>query len=140
MDKGEFLSKLERLYPSRFNVKSDEIRTELINEYADVFNIRHADIDYDLMWKILRDEYDYTTTPPTNFFSKNLHRCVLVKKGIDTSLNDTKTVKVTFPWQNGYEYEFVVQKHQTEKDVLKAYMPKNWRWNYTLNAPEKGAS
>lgn len=135
MDKGEFLSKLERLYPSRFNVKSDEVRLELIREYADTLTTSYR-IDFDKLWDIIRDEYEYATTPPTSYLKKHLLKCKMVERDID-DLEDTKTVKVKFPWGLDYEYEFVVQKNQTEKDVLKRYLPKNWHWNFTLDKPEK---
>ena len=135
MDKGEFLAKLERLYPSRFNIKSDEIRCEIINEYADVLTGTYR-IDYDKMWEILRDEYDFSTTPPTSFFKKNLPRCRM--REIDVNeLENTKSIWVKFPWAGDMPYRFEVQKNQTEKDVLKAYLPKNWHWNFTLDKPEK---
>ena len=135
MDKGEFLSKLERLYPSRFNVKSDEVRRELLKEYADTLTTSYR-LDYDALWEIIRDEYEYATTPPTSYLKKQLLRCKMVEKDID-DLDDTKTITVVFSWAGSYPYEFVVQKHQTEKDVLRRYMPKNWHWNSSLDKPEK---
>ena len=135
MDKGDFLYKLERLYPSRFNVKSDDIRTEIIGEYADVLTPKYQ-VDFDKLWQILRNEYEFSTTPPTSFFAKNLPRCRMREMDIN-EIQNTKTIKVKFPWGFDYEYEFEVQKNQTETDILKAYLPKNWHWNFTLNKPEK---
>ena len=134
MDKGEFLCKLERIYPSRFNVKSDETKKELLQEYADVLTDNYR-IDYNKMWEILRDEYDFSTTPPTSFFKKNLPRCRMRELNIN-ELENTKSIWVKFPWAGDMSYQFEVQKNQTEKDVLRSYLPKNWHWNFTLDRPE----
>ena len=134
MDKGEFLSKLERLYPSRFNVKNDEIRAEIVNEYADVLMDNYR-IDYSKMWEILRDEYDFSTTPTTSYFKKILPRCRMTEKDI-SEFENTKTVWIIFPWAGNMPYEYELKPHEKEKDVLRAYLPKNWHWNFTLDKPE----
>ena len=135
MDKGEFLSKLERLYPSRFNVKSEAIRAEIIKEYSDIFLTPYR-IDYDKLWGIIRDEYEYNVTPSTSYIKKQLPNCRLLERDIN-DLENTKSVYVKFPWLfPNYPYDFVVEKHQTEKTVLLDKLPKNWHWNSTLNKPE----
>lgn len=135
MDKHEFLKKLERLYPSRFNVKDDSIKAEIISEYSDVLTANYR-VDYQKMWEILRDEYDFSTTPPTSFFNKNLPRCRMRELEIN-EIDNTKSIWVKFPWAGDMPYQFEVQKNQTEADILRRYLPKNWHWNYTLNKPER---
>jgi len=135
MDKNEFLKKLERLYPSRFNVRDDEIKAELIKEYADVLTANYR-IDYQKMWEILRDEYEFSTTPPTSFFKKNLPRCRMHELEIN-EIDNTKSIWVKFPWQGEMPYEYEVKLNENENDVLKSRLPKNWHWNFTLNKPER---
>jgi hypothetical protein len=136
MDKGEFLSKLERLYPSRFNVKNEEIRAEIIREYADALTTPYR-VDFDALWSIIRDEYDYATTPSTSYLKKHLPHCRLYEREI-TDLENAKSVWVKFPWLfPNVAYDFVVEKHQTEKHVLLDKLPNNWHWNSTLNKPER---
>ena len=135
MDKNEFLKKLERLYPSRFNVKSDEVRLELIREYADTLTTSYR-IDFDKLWGIIRDEYEYATTPPTSYLKKQLLRCKMVEKDIN-EFENTKTEYITFDWAGNIPYEFELKPNETKKDALKTYLPKNWHWNFTLDKPEK---
>ena len=135
MNKFEFIDKLERMYPSRFKTSDRSLHNEIVEEYYEVLKV-NFEIDYDLLWKKIREEYEFATTPTCKWIKDRLVSCRLIERDVCDSDN-TKTIWVKFPWMfPDMEYSFVVEKHQNENDVLRAYMPKNWTWNYTLNRPE----
>jgi len=135
MNKFEFIDKLVRLYPSRFKVSDKNLHNEIVQEYYEILKV-NFEVDYDLLWKTIREEYEYDKTPPCKWIKDRLVSCRLIEKDV-CNLENTKTIWVKFPWlYPDMPYAVTVEKHQTETDVLKANMPSGWQWNYTLNRPE----
>ena len=128
MNREAFIEKILTLYSNAFTEKNKQAWWDDYKRVLPEFGV-----DYDKLDEFRVRNYDKSMPPKPAFFIQYIPMCRT--SNID-DLDDTKTITVIFPWAGSYPYEFVVQKHQTEKDVLRRYMPKNWHWNFTLNKPE----
>lgn len=108
MDKQEFISKLMVMYPSQFAGSACD---DWVKEYEIALTAPYQ-ISYDKMWDLIRDEWQYSTTPKPSWFKENLPRCKeydnpIFDRYVDIKLEDCNDI-----------YTFTI----TERELLKLKM------------------
>ena len=72
LTRGDFISKLTRIYPSAFRNK--DTCSEIMQEYRDVL-IAPFEIDFNKLWELIRQEWSYPKTPDTAWLYERLPKC-----------------------------------------------------------------